>query len=71
MRYVVKECRLPEDLLTGSSHKRFQALITKASAAGVSWQYSFGSNVLIIENAPAGLESKLAGYGAVEVLADA
>ena len=71
MNYILTECQLPEDLSTGASHKRFQTLITKATAAGIGWQYSFDAKALVIENAPAGLEGKLAEYGKVEVIADA
>lgn len=71
MRYVLTNCSLPEDLLTGASHKRFQALITKATAAGISWDYTFDSKRLEIRKAPAGLEVKLSAYGKVEVSVDA
>ena len=71
MRYILTNCILPENLLTGASHKRFQTLIVKATAAGIGWMYSFSDRRLEISNAPDGLTSKLAVYGAVEVLPDA
>jgi len=71
MRYILTECKLPETLLTGASHKRFSALITRATAAGISWDYTFDSKRLEIRNAPAGLEGKLSEYGKVEVTDDA
>ena len=71
MRYVLTECALPEDLLTGASHKRFQTLITKATAAGISWHYTFGTRTLELRGAPSGLGEKLSVYGKVEVSADA
>lgn len=71
MMYVLTNCTLPENLLTGASHKRFQTLITKATAAGISWMYSFSDRRLEIYNAPDGLTSKLSAYGTVEVLPDA
>lgn len=71
MDYLLTNCTLPEDLLTGASHKRFQTILARAAAAGIAWSYSFSDNRLVISNAPAGLEEKLAAYGKVEVLPDA
>ena len=71
MMYILTECKLPETLLSGASHKRFQTMLAKATAAGIAWSYSFSDNRLEITNAPNGLEEKLAAYGKVEVRADA
>ena len=71
MKYVLTNCVLPENLLTGASHKRFGTLIRKAANAGIGWSYSFHERKLEITNAPEGLTSALSKYGTVEVLPDA
>lgn len=71
MNYVITDCALPEDVRNSLGHKRFDALLRKATAAGISWDYLLQERKLEIHNAPVGLEVGLAQYGKVEVREDA
>lgn len=66
MKYTLTNCKLTEDISTAIGHKRFDALVSKATAMSMSWSYSFSKKTLVIFNAPAGLAKELSAYGAVK-----
>lgn len=72
MQYLVFNPNLKgETLLTGASHKRFDAALRKATNAGIGWQYSFSNPIfLLIDHAPDGYEELLATYGTVKKFPD-
>ena len=66
MKYIVTNCRLPEDLISPRSRERFESLLKKAASRNIDWSYSFGKGTLVICNAPSTLAGKLADYGDVK-----
>ena len=82
MRYVVKECKSPEELAKEKKGFSLDADLRKGIAGDFSWSYTYSTKVLEVvipeaekegeKEKPADpVKEKLAAFGKVEVGADA
>ena len=78
MRYVIKDCKSPEELVKAQKGFSLDADLRKGIAGDFSWSYTYSTKTLevVIPDAakeiPADpIKEKLSAYGKVEVRADA